>query len=120
MRDRTVFTRRDGVPFAQCCRGCATAHRPVRRDRHVKRDRLLTKAARRGDRRFRPDPMHDGNGNRPTRSHAVKEGSSRDLYAISVGKCRERIQDYHLPTACVILEKVDAVEPFNTRCDLLR
>ena len=119
MRHSTVFICCHRVPFAQRCCDCATAHRPIHRDRYRKLNRLLTKATRRGDRCFCPDPMHDGNGNRPARSHTVELGPPWNVHAIRTRGCRERIQDHHLPTACIIFEKVDAVEPFNTRCDFL-
>ncbi len=115
----TIFTRRYRVPFAQRLCRCTLTHRPIRRDRHSKLNRLPTKATHRGDRCFRPDPMHDGNGNRPARSHPVEWRLSWNVHAIRAEKCRERIQDHYLPTVRVIFEKVDAVEPFNTCCDFL-
>ena len=117
VRDRAVFLGCNRVPFTQCCCGCTAAHRPVRRDRQLKLDRLLTKATGRGDRCFRPDPMHDGNSNRPARSHTVELGLPWNLHTIGTRRRRERVQDNHLLTARIIFEEIDVVEPLNTLCN---
>jgi hypothetical protein len=120
MGNGTIFTCCHRVPFAKCCCGRATAHRSIiRRDRQSKLNRLLTKATRRGDCCFRPDPMHDGNGNRPAWSHAVKKRSSWNLYAVRAEEYRKRIQDHNFVTDYIVFEEIDAVEPLDTRYDFL-